>query len=191
MRTSPPAGAGSGAACSARDGKPGLPAAAGVRPGHFAGPGRRLPLRSAAAVPPPAAPAGPPAGRRVRPGRGRGLLSLHAGPGPGRAAGIRSGGRGGRSGAVFLRLFLPAAAGVGILGGYPGLFGPVPDLSPASGQKIFKKMRALWKKSLLFCTQMLYNRKKWIHTPVLQRRQQAWQKPQIPANPAGTPSPAC
>lgn len=192
MRTSLPAGAGSGAGCSARPyGKPDFPAAAGIYPGHFAGPGHRVFLRSAAALPPPAAPAGPPAGRRICSGCGRRMLSLCAGPGGGRAAGICGAGRHRRRRAVFFRLLLPAAAGVGILGGYPGLSGPLPDLSPPSGEKIFKKMRAVWKKSLLFCRQMLYNRKKWIYTPVLQRRQQAWPKPQIPQKRASAPSPAC
>lgn len=91
----------------------------------------------------------------------------------------------------FSCLLLLAAAGVGILGGYPGLSGPLPDLSPSSGEKIFKKMRAVWKKSLLFCRQMLYNKKKWIYPPILQRRQPAWPKPQIPQKRASAPSPAC
>ena len=148
-------------------------------------------FRSAAALPPPAAPGGPAAGRRICPGRGGGVLSLHPGPGGGGTAGICGAGSRGRRRAVFFRLLLPAAAGVGILGGYPGLSGPLPDLSPSSGEKIFKKMRAVWKKSLLFCKQMLYNRKKWIYPPVLRRRQQAWPKPQPPQKSASAPSPAC
>ena len=52
-------------------------------------------------------------------------------------------------------------------------------------------LRPVWKKSLLFCKQMLYNRKKWIYPPVLRRRQQAWPKPQPPQKSASAPSPAC
>ena len=116
-------------------GGPGLGPAHGLRPVHPAGAVRGSAVRPAAALPAPPPPAHRMAGRRLLPSRGGRLLPVSAAAGRRRAAGVPGAGGPGRRGTVFLRLFSIAAAGVGILGRYAGLFGVFVVFSPAVGEK--------------------------------------------------------
>lgn len=158
-----------------RDGGPDIPAAAGVRAVHSAGPVRRGAVRPAAALPAAAPPLCRRAGRGLLPGRGRRGLPLPAAAGRRRAAGLCGAGRRGGSGAVLLRLFPAAAAGVDLLGGYPGLPGISAVFSADVAEKFLQKNGPPRKKSLLFCPEMLYNKKNR-NAERLQRRRQRWPK---------------
>ena len=110
-------------------------AAGGLQPGGFAGIGGSPAVRSAAGLPPAAAPPDVGAGHPVLHGRGLGGLPLHAPPGAGAAAAVSAAGGGGRRCAVFHRLLPVFAAGVGFLGGYPGIFAASDRHSPAGSGK--------------------------------------------------------
>lgn len=189
MRTRDRGAAAFSAACLDRDGGPDLPAAAGVRAVHLIGAVRRSAVRSAAALPAAAPPLYRRAGRGLLPaGGGRGLPVP---PAAGRrgAAGLCGAGRRGGRGAVLLRLFPAAAAGVGLLGGYPGLLGIFVVFSADVAEKFLQKNGPLRKKSLLFCAEMLYNKKNR-ETDSLQRGRQRWQKRRMREK-SPAPAPVC
>ena len=157
-------------------GEPDLPAAAGLCPVHSAGLLRRAAVRSAAALPPPPAQADGPAGQPVLSDGGGRRLPLPAAVRRGGAAGLRHFGRAGGRGAVFRRLLRNAAAHMGLLGGYAGLFGTFAVDPSDLDKKFLRENGVSGKKPLLFCAEMLYNKKNRAAKAPLERRRRPWQK---------------
>ena len=168
-------------------GEPGLGPAGGLRPVDFAGPVRWGAVRPAAALPAPLAPAHRPSGRHLLPDSRHCVLPVPAAPGRRRAAGLSDIGRAGRRGAVLQRLFPASSSGMGFLGRYVSLLGAFAVFSSALGERFWKKDGPIRKKSLLFCREMLYNKKNWVG--ISQRRRQAWRKK--PSSKKSAPGPVC
>lgn len=161
------------AACS-DDGGPG--AAAALRPVHPAGGGGRRAVRLPAALPHPLSQDHRAAGYTVLRRRHRRLLRLFAAPGGGAAPGLCDRGSPGRGGAVRLRFFRFASAAVGFLGRRTDGTGASGRPSGDVGGRLGKKNGPSGKKPLLFCAQMLYNKKNRVSGPIFKGRQQVWQK---------------
>lgn len=190
MRTRDRAAADSSAACLDKDGEPGLPAAAGVSPIYSAGAVRRCAVRFAAALPPAPAPVYRCTGHSLLPDCGWCGLSVSAAAGRRGTARLHGAGRRGRRGAVFLRLFPAAAACVDFLGGYPGLLGVFAVFSADVVEKFLQKNGQVRKKSLLFCREMLYNKKNRQQPARLQKGAAAWQTRNTQKN-SRAPGPVC
>lgn len=157
-------------------GEHGFPAAAGLWLVYFAGDGGRSAVRSAAPLPPAAAPADGVAGPAVLPCRGKRGLFVPAAPG-GSAADVSAGGYAGRCRGVLLCPVLSSAAGLGLLGGHPGSTVGSGSAASALGENFLRKNVVSRKKSLLFCSQMLYNKENPKKTTCLrQRRAASWRQ---------------
>ena len=165
--------AGGGAAClAACSDDADLSAAADLWPVRSAGTGRRRAVRPPPALPAALVPLHRPVGWDLLSGGGRRVFPVPAAAGRGRAAGLHGAGGPWRRGHLFLRVLLAFAPRMGLLGGRAGGFSP-PDGPPGSvGQRIFEKNGPPRKKPLLFCPQMLYNKKKTISPD----RRRTWQK---------------
>lgn len=76
---------------------------------------------------------------------------------------------------LFFACFRRRCAPCGPFGWIPWLFGALAGFSPGLDEKFFKKNCDFRKKCLLFCVEMLYNKKNW--TQIVQRgeRGAAWQ----------------
>lgn len=136
---------------------------------------RRGGLRSPAALPGALSPLRRRSGRRLYPGGGGGRLRLFAAAGRGRAAVVHAGGGAWRGGAVCGGLLGASAAGMAVLGRRPGGTGAFGAFAHPKPGGPCEKFIPPWKKPLLFCPQMLYNKENRVSGPISQRRRQAWQ----------------
>ena len=160
------------AACWAEHEKPDFTAAGSVPPVHPAGAVSRGAVRCAAAVPAAVPPLYGSAGRRLLSGCRCGGLSVSAGAGGRRTAGIHAAGHRRGNDSVFLRVFPAPVADLEFLGGHSFIFGYVNVLSGTICRESLQKNGASRKKSLLFCAEILYNKSYWGKPGSSQRRRQ-------------------
>ena len=164
------------AACWAEHEKPDFTAAGSVPPVHPAGAISRGAVRCAAAIPAAVPPLYGSAGRRLLSGCRCGGLSVSAGAGGRRTAGIHAVGGAGGNGFVFLRLGPLPAADLGILDGCTAASGAAADVSVGKTGGVLQKNPALREKALLFWSKILYNRENWVHLGTTKRRRRTWQE---------------
>jgi hypothetical protein len=142
----------------ADNGESAVAATAAVWPVYSAGLICRGGVRSAALCPAEAAPQHPSAGWSILSGGGGGVFRFCPSTGGWRTAGLHvSGSCWGRR-SVLLYGFRIFETYLGVLDGNIHRSVVFIDLSGAIGKKVLQKNGSPWKKSLLFCEQILYNK---------------------------------